>query len=77
MRGAEAHADAALGRKLKAPQNETTWVVQTRGQHVPIGMMARDLKNRFWHRMYKGSRDAAAAINEKGKNKDLDAEESK
>ena len=44
---------------------------------MPIGMMARDLKNRFWHRMYKGSRDAAAAINEKGKNKDLDAEESK
>jgi hypothetical protein len=36
--------------------------------------MARDLKNRFWHRFYKGSRDAAQAVNEKKKNKDVEEE---
>ena len=44
---------------------------------MPIGMLARELKNRFWHRLYKGSRDAAQAANEKGKNKDVEGEESK
>jgi ABC-type sugar transport system substrate-binding protein len=51
--------------------------MQTKGQHVPIGMIARDLKNRFWHRMFKGSRDAAQAVNDKGKGKDAAEEESK
>lgn len=41
---------------------------------MPIGMIARDLKNRFWHRMFKGSRDAAQAINDKGKNREADEE---
>jgi hypothetical protein len=71
---ANSSIDEALGRKLKAPENETTWVIQTRGQYVPTGMMARDLKNRFWHRMYKGSRDAAQAQKGKGKGKDGELE---
>jgi hypothetical protein len=64
---ANAELDKALGRTLRDPRDTTTWVVQRRGQHVPIGMIARDLKNRFWHRMFKGSRDAAVAVQSGGK----------
>jgi ABC-type sugar transport system substrate-binding protein len=66
--------DGVLGKKLRHPKDKTTFVMQRRGQHVPIGMIARDLKNRFWHRMFKGSRDAAQAVNEKGKGKESEEE---
>ncbi|KIW01691.1 uncharacterized protein PV09_06872 [Verruconis gallopava] len=71
---ANARLEEVLGKPLKAPENHTTWVIQRRGQHIPTGIIARDLKNRFWHRMFKGSRDAAQAINQGKRSKDSESD---
>ena len=45
-----------LGPKIFHTVNTDTIVQQKRAMHIPVEMIAIELKRRFWHRLYKGAR---------------------
>jgi hypothetical protein len=48
--------EEVLGPKISRTVSTDTIVQQKRAMHIPVEIIAIELKRRFWHRLYKGAK---------------------